>query len=246
MDRVQIITENIRKDQLVLEIGPSFRPLVKKKDGYNVKILDHATTRELIEKYKCHNIDTSDIEEVDYVFQGERIPELVKNERYDYILASHVIEHVPDLIGFLQDCETILKIGGEVRLAIPDKKFCFDYFRERTALSRVIDVHELGLKHQTAGAAAEYFLKVCKKNGSIAWNSDFSGEYTQIHSLEEAVDAIKKTQNGVYLDIHNWVFTPNSFRNIISDLKRLHYFNLCEHKFIETIGHEFFAFLKKI
>ena len=245
MNRKEILTDGICKDQLGLEIGPSFRPLVKKKEGYNVRILDYATTQELIEKYQSQNLDVSEIETVDYVFRGERIPELIKNEKFDYILASHVIEHVPDIIRFLQDCETVLKPHGELRLAIPDKRFCFDCLRECASISRVIDVYELAPRTQTAGAAAEYFLKVCKKNDAIAWDFDSKGEITKVHSLDEAISAIGKTKNGVYLDIHNWVFTPSTFREMLLDLQSLGFIKLVETMFLDTIGHEFFVFLKK-
>ena len=55
--------------------------------------MDHASAAECREKYKPHHVDLSAIEEVDYIYRGERLPDLVKNEQFDYILASHVIIH---------------------------------------------------------------------------------------------------------------------------------------------------------
>jgi len=49
-NRVQILLDGLSKNQKGLEIGPSFSPLAAKKDGFNVKILDHATAEELAEK----------------------------------------------------------------------------------------------------------------------------------------------------------------------------------------------------
>ena len=40
-----------------LEIGPSHNPIAPKREGYNVHILYHASTEELREKYKFHNVN---------------------------------------------------------------------------------------------------------------------------------------------------------------------------------------------
>lgn len=244
-NRVEILLEGLSKNQRGLEIGPSFSPLAAKKDGFNVKILDHATAKELAAKYKTHGVDVSKIEKVDFVWRGERFRKLVKGEKFDWILASHVIEHTTDLIGFLQDCEAILQKNGELRLVIPDKNFCFDQDRECTSLGRVIDIFESGPKIQTIGSAADYYLQVCKKNGMIAWNKSTRGVVTKMHSLEEAKKAIHETKKGKYLDIHNWVFEPHSFTKIFENISLLNYTTLKITKLIPTVGHEFFVFLKK-
>lgn len=141
----------IREDKLLrhvvrngkgMEIGPSHRPTAPKKAGYDVDIIDHLTREELVNKYRHHGVDIDAIEEVDYVWRGEKYAWLTgKTKHYDWIIASHVIEHTPDLIGFLKECDSILKDDGVVSLAIPDKRFCFDHFRPITGVSKVIDHH---------------------------------------------------------------------------------------------------------
>lgn len=81
-----------------LEIRPSFNPLVSKAAGYKVEILDNLSATNLREKYKnAPNVDLSKIEEVDYVSDGGSILKLIgKLNHYDYIIASHVIEHTTE------------------------------------------------------------------------------------------------------------------------------------------------------
>ncbi len=148
-----------------LEIGPSHRPVAPKKSGFNVKILDHLDTAGLRDKYRSHGVDVEAIEEVDYVWSGESLSTLVDDRKFDWIIASHVIEHTPDLIGFLNECEKILSDTGVLSLAVPDKRYCFDHFRETTSLSRVVDANFLKLTNHTPGTAADYYLNVCKKRG---------------------------------------------------------------------------------
>jgi hypothetical protein len=57
--RKQTLLQGVNIDTYGLEIGPSFRPIAPKKDGFNVKILDHATAEELAAKYKTHGVDVS-------------------------------------------------------------------------------------------------------------------------------------------------------------------------------------------
>ena len=115
-----------------LEIGASFSPVASKKAGYRVEVLDHADTATLREKYKGQNVDISNIEQVDYVWSGEPLDILTGKENYyDWIVASHVIEHTPDFLSFVQQCEIMLKPGGLLCLAVPDHRYGFDIFRKK-------------------------------------------------------------------------------------------------------------------
>ncbi len=61
----------------------------------------------------CNAVNLENIEEVDFVWLGELLHELVGcQQSYDWIIASHVIEHSPDLIIFLVECESLLKPDG--------------------------------------------------------------------------------------------------------------------------------------
>lgn len=103
--REDMVFKLLDKKGLGLEIGPSHNPIAPKKKGFNVHILDHATADQLRMKYKGHEIygvKLENIEEVDFVWHGEPFQKLIgKTGCYDWIIASHVIEHIPDLISHL-------------------------------------------------------------------------------------------------------------------------------------------------
>ena len=243
--REQIILRGVDKSAPGLEIGPSHRPTAAKRDGFNVRILDHLDAAALRDKYATHGVDISAIEEVDYVWTGQPLDQLVAGERFAWIIASHVIEHVPDLVGFLNACETILVPGGVLSLAVPDKRYCFDCERENSPLGRVIDVAHAQLTNHSVGTAAEYFLKVRRKGGQIAWDERHQGAIEPVHGLEDALHAMAKVREGHYFDLHAWVFTPDSFRQIIRDLHDLRLIGLQELHFHSTRGCEFFVTLAK-
>jgi len=244
-DRNEKILFSIEKSIPGLEIGPSHRPVAPKRKGFNVKILDHLSAEGLREKYRGHGVEIGAIEDVDYVWSGEPISELVGNQRFGWIIASHLIEHTPDLLGFLNECEKILADNGVLSLVIPDKRYCFDHFRELSSLARIIDAHIVNTSSHTPGTAADYFLNVTKKGGDIAWKDGHRGKYEFVHSLQDAMAAMQHAKLGEYIDLHAWCFVPSSFRLLIEDLYALGLIQFRELIFFDTVGHEFFISLGK-
>ncbi len=85
-----------------LELGPLNNPVVRKSDG-DVRYLDHVDTEALRARYASHEgFDLDSIVPIDYVSWTGSIRSAVGDDGpFDYVIASHVIEHVPDLIRWL-------------------------------------------------------------------------------------------------------------------------------------------------
>ncbi len=247
MNRQEKALRHINKAGRGIEIGPSYNPLAPKRDGYHVHIIDHMSQQQLIAKYENHNVNVNDIEEVDFIWSGQSFADLTGNLKYyDWAIASHVIEHTPDLIAFLNDCDSILKDNGVFSLAIPDKRYCFDYYRPITGLARIIDSHVQQNKIHSPGTVAEYFLNVVSRNNQIVWAADASGALNFIHTPDDAASHMKQVlQDKSYLDAHAWCFTPHSFRLMIHDLYSLGLIKLREVDFLPTAGPEFFVTLSR-
>jgi predicted SAM-dependent methyltransferase len=239
MGRKERILKHISKKGCGIEIGPSHRPITPKKEGYNVHNIDHLSREGLIEKYKNEDVNTKNIEEVDFIWEGQTYSELTgKHNYYDWVIASHVIEHVPDLIGFLNECDAILKDNGVISLVVPDKRYCFDHYRPITGISKLIDNHFQKAKVHSPGTVAEFILNTVSKSGNVTWNSsDTGGNYNFLHSLEDALQGMKSAKSrNEYIDTHAWCFIPHSFRLIIHDLFCLGLIQLQEVEFYVTLG----------
>jgi len=247
MNRTEILTSHIDSQGLGLEIGPCHRPAAPKRDGFNVEIVDHLTREQLLEKHKNSNLTLDQVEEVDHIWSGQPYSELTgKTKHYDWIIASHVIEHTPDLIGFLLDFDSVLKDDGVISLAIPDKRYCFDYYRPITGISKVIDHHLQGNKKNSPGTVAEYILNVVKKSGVGAWDEKTQGDHEFFHDLELAKKNLEIAKRGrVHIDCHTWCFVPHSFRLLISDLNQLGFLPFKEVSFSRIGGSEFFMTLSR-
>jgi hypothetical protein len=91
---------------------------------------------------------------------------------------------------------------------------------------------------------AECFLSVVSRGGRIAWDTSEKGEFEFGHSLEQAKQAIRNvSERGYYLDVHEWCFTPTSFRLMMRDLFELGFIQLKELAFHPPQRSEFYITL---
>jgi len=207
-----------------LEIGPLHSPLLDCSLP-NVKTLDHLSKEELIKKYEAfEDVDTSKIVDVDYVWNREPYADLI-DIKFENILASHIIEHTPDLIGFFRNISDILKKDGLLFLIVPDKRFCFDHFREETVLFEVIYAH---YQKQTK-PSIENIVDMHRANAHNDANMHWMGEHGDKKTagfltdfdkpFEQYIEYINQYMNE-YTDSHVWKFTPESFEKITNYLYR--------------------------
>ena len=230
-----------------LEIGPSFNPIAPKREGYNIRIMDHLDKRGLVEKYRNHpNVPKgyeNIIEDVDYVWDGRPYPELVDGT-FDYIVSAHLIEHVPDLIGHINDCCEILNPDGVYSLAVPDKRFSFDYYRPLTTAEDA--VRRKGLTGYEDSLIVEYYEKVIYNGNDPSWDKlDRRKDFRNVYPPEE-VKKVKANPQAYAADLHVSVFTPRSFfdlMNSLYDSGEIRMSLVCVDE--DTVSGEFFAVFRK-
>ncbi|MGI8771694.1 MAG: methyltransferase domain-containing protein [Acidobacteriaceae bacterium] len=88
----------------------------------------------------------------------------IEDQTYDFILASHVLEHVANPLKALQEWRRVLKPGGYALVLLPNKAYTFDHRRpdttfahlqqdlendvqddDRTHLDEILSLHDLEL-----------------------------------------------------------------------------------------------------
>jgi hypothetical protein len=245
LDRRELLLSLFDPSGVGLEIGPSHNPLLPKSEGYRVEILDHLPAEELRLKYGGNKgVDVSKIETVDYVSDGGSMSALIgKESAFDFVVGSHVVEHMTDLLGFLLDCEHLLKDSGDLVLAVPDKRFAFDALRPVTMTGDVLQAHLEGRKRHTPGKVFDEIAYNVLRGGLPGWLPDDSGEVSFAASLGTALELFDSAaQTEKFFDIHAWQFTPSSFRLMIRDLYEIHAIRLQEKSFL-SVGGEFYIVL---
>tara|TARA_B100000575_G_scaffold277418_1_gene263726 strand:- start:3017 stop:4096 length:1080 start_codon:yes stop_codon:yes gene_type:complete len=252
--RRAFLIETIKFDQLKgLEIGPLTAPLVTKEElngRGEIFYLDHMPTDELREKYADDpSVDVEKIIPVDFVCRDGNIVGATSGNTFDYIIASHVIEHAPNLLQFLTEIERILKPGGLCILIIPDKRFTFDLNRPVTTFGCVLENFIGKQKMPNISAVYDHFATAVHANGHNLWHGIVNSKDAQLLvSSDFAWDAAHCVyDNQKYYDVHVNIFTPKSFFSILKSAMEHEMIFFEVDKFGDTqIGQiEFMVALKK-
>lgn len=237
------IRSTVGRTAVGVEFGASYNPIVPKKDGYNVYVVDHSDETKLREIYAAHAVEVSRIEPVDAIDDGGELTNLLPpGQRFDYVIASHVFEHLPDPIRFLQRCERALKPGGKLFLLLPDRRFTFDFFRPVSSTGDLLRAYLEGRTRHDPGNLFDHYSMSALKDGAFIWTDGTGGTFTINGSVPYGY-AVAVQPAGPYVDCHAWVFTPPSFRLILSDLRETGLTTLGESEFFDTVGCEFFMVL---
>ena len=212
----------------LIEIGPSYNPVASKATGWKTVVVDHGSRAELVAKYStAPEAATEQIEDVDVVWRGgplERGFPPGDAGTFSALIASHVLEHVPDPIAFFQSAATLLHpVRGSIRLALPDKRLCFDFFRPAATTGRVLAAHRGdGVRHSYADLF-DHVAYLTRLGGRAAWAWEPLAAIALDHTLEQArgnAEAGTAATAG-YVDCHAWQFTPASFELLVLELGAL-------------------------
>lgn len=236
-----------------IEVGRLDKPIVSKEEG-NIFYVDFCETEELRTRWKddpgvnCNRIW------VDAVWGTNSLADAVSTsaertgQRWtgaDYLLASHVIEHVPDFITWLNEAKATLKPHGQIRLAVPDRRFTFDYLRNETRVEDVVTEFVRRRRAPSAARIIDFALNVTHVDCGEAWKGPIAKErLVKMYSPEGAIAIAHDAEvNNAYHDIHCWVFTPYSFTQLMMDLTELELLDLGCEWIIPTIHNdlEFFV-----
>ena len=255
VDRLDLILKHIDKSNTGIEIGPSYRPICPKRDGWRVHTVDHATRDELRDKYKelseTEPLLYANIEEVDFIWKGGSLADLLKSngvDKVDFIVASHMIEHTPCLLSFLHWLEELVAKNGVVSLAIPDKRREYDFLKPLSTTADVLDVYRHKMsRHSIRTACLAYFYE-CRYLMSPIWHKPIHvHDISFARPFEEArklLDEYNSSETSPYTDFHAWAFTPSSFELMLMELNYLGYTKLAVLDIFDTLNYEFFVTLK--
>lgn len=153
---------------------------------------------------------------VDIVSKDDKIP--VKNNSQDFIISSHVIEHIFDPIGALLEWFRVTKRGGYIFSIVPITSCVPGETRPTTTLQELIDRHSGKIKQ------TEILNKIVKDNDGILGEAIING-------------ILYDTKHG-----HWTIFDTDLFREICDYLK----FEIVELLEVDDkVGNGFCVIIKK-
>lgn len=259
MDRFAEIRRNLDQATMTgLEIGPWYSPVAPKAEGWNTVVVDYqdqAALRRDALNHTSENIrkNADRIEAVDIVWTGQPLDEAalaLRPEGYDFVIASHVIEHTPDIVAFLLQCSRLLKPAGIISLAVPDMRKCFDILKMPTGIREMLAAHREKRIRHTPETLFEARALGAVRGGAHAW---ISGTRTPIELAYDYADIVARyrqevvemDRSGPYVDAHAWFFTPASFRLAMLELFEMMLLDLEIVSLVESHGSEFFVQMRR-
>ncbi len=217
--------------------------------GSQVMYIDHLDREALCRKYEKHeDVSITDIPEIDFVVGPDQtFRQVIGDRRMAYAIASHVIEHVPDFIGWLADIHEVLEDRGVLALAVPDMRRCFDAIRTPTTIAECLDAYFQKCRRPSPSRVYDALSREVSWKGAISWHSDPpADDLVRSRTPREAYEIARKTaESEQYFDVHCWTFTPETFRALCTELSETGLLSLCLLECTQTLGHEFFVRLQR-
>jgi SAM-dependent methyltransferase len=117
-----------------IEIGALHQPLIVPRTA-RVKYVDRMKVAELRQHYP--ELVNAPLVEPEIVDDGETLA-TIADATQDFVIANHFIEHCENPLLTLRNLLRVLKPGGILFMAVPDKRFTFDVDRPCTTLDHVL------------------------------------------------------------------------------------------------------------
>jgi SAM-dependent methyltransferase len=132
-------------------------------NAFGLDTINVDRTRDMDTVYKREELACAGVAmAVDVVAEGDDLP--FPDDAFDFVLASHVLEHLPDPIRALREWERVAR--RYVLVVLPHRDRTFDRGRPVTPLSELVERHATGLRstedrHWTVWTC-ESFLALCR------------------------------------------------------------------------------------
>lgn len=222
---VDNLRERFSRDFLAgsgLEIGALYSPVFV-KPGVEVKYVDWEDATALREQLRpIEHLADVPIVDVDIIDHGDTLGS-IPTDSQDFIIANHFLEHVQDPVGTIKRHLQLLKPGGILYYALPDKRFTFDRERHVTPLEHHFRDHEEGPAWSLMEHLIEYVALVENKTGL------------------EGEQRIKYLLALPHLSIHFHVWTIHEMTELFTEVRKRYQMPyiieaiVCNPSWIETI-----------
>ncbi len=199
-----------------LEIGPLDKPLVE-RPRFRVWYLDVMSEDSLHKISSVNpNRDETKLVKLDYVTGQNKVSQVV-DRKFDYMVACHVLEHIPNFFGWLRELSYIMRPHASIFAVVPDKRFTFDHLRPKTSLGEFIENDRKNLQKPSFRSAFDQAYYLTDKRPTEHWSALCDGEQLDMKRIRtpEFAYRVGVSAESAYIDRHCSVFDPESFRETI-------------------------------
>jgi SAM-dependent methyltransferase len=219
--RQRFLAEHLDARELaILEIGALDSPTwMGDNTPPGLRFLDHLSAVELAAK---HADNPRRLPErtvaLDYVVSDKRFASTIE-DRFDLVIANHVIEHIADPIGWLREIAALTGTGGRLLLAVPDRRYTFDYLRRPSTALDLRRAHRSDLERPSYHQALEALYLYRPLHAEDCWpGPPPPAKLRQGMDLASAMPVARRAERE-YVDCHCFVFSETAFPPLIEQLR---------------------------
>jgi predicted SAM-dependent methyltransferase len=198
-----------------IEVGALHRAL-KVPSTARVKYVDRMSVADLRRHYA--ELADEPLVATDIIDDGERLTTL-EDGTQDFVIANHFLEHCQNPIQTLQSHMRVLKSGGVLYLAVPDKRFTFDIDRPCTTNEHVVRDFLDGPAWSKRQHFEEWTRLVNKRTGAEAdqevehlLDIDYSIHF-HVWNASQLLEFVAGAQRFVPFELE--LFLRNGFENLL-------------------------------
>jgi SAM-dependent methyltransferase len=147
------------------------------------------------------------------------------NETYDFVFASHTLEHLANPLKALYDWLRVLKKNGSLILIVPEKSACFDHRRQVSKMTTLVEQY-----HRKVGEDDLSTLAEILRNHDLDMDKP-AGSFEQFTK--------RSLNNYENRCLHHYVYSPDLLREICQYLH-------CEFVYTITNGLNMWFIMRKI
>jgi len=223
--RRAFVVSHLPADRCGLEVAPYFNAMVERPQ-HDVFYVDYIDNDE-IQRKAADNPGSvgQNVPWIDAVWvPGKRLAECVGGRRFAYAVASHVMEHVPNPLGWLHEILECVEVGGRVAIVLPTRTRTMDYYRQNTTFGQVvgwsIEKPALPTPTQVMDFLSQSFFH--QGEPVVEGKMPPFTAAPRHYSDGEALHFAKMVWNDRhYLDVHCTTWTPESFTEIFGRLREV-------------------------
>lgn len=132
-----------------LDIGPFDEPFIPdstaRKLNLNIESVDRWSPDDL--KALFPEISESTVKDPTYIHDvSAHGLGFAENDRYDFVVCSHVLEHLANPFWLIEEAYRVLKTGGVLYVSVPDGRYSDDEGRRLTEYEELLGLFEQGVK----------------------------------------------------------------------------------------------------
>lgn len=170
------------------------------------------------------------------------------DRKYNFVINDLDINYELNIVSHLENIYNILENEGFYIIVIPDKRYSFEHYIKETDITDVLEDYYGKRDKNSIKTLIQYRCYTTHNDPKRHWLNDHGkktideNKFFLKYTLNEHLD-----KNKEQLNVHNYQFTPDSFKEIFTKLVFLELTKFTIEEIYPTLrnSNEFFVVLKK-